>query len=37
MVRFTGDILAISPPLIIEKAQIEQLVEIIDGALRSID
>jgi beta-alanine--pyruvate transaminase len=37
MVRFTGDILAVSPPLIIEKAQIEQLVETIRAALQSID
>ncbi len=37
LVRFTGDILAMSPPLIIEKPQIERLVETIRGALQAID
>jgi beta-alanine--pyruvate transaminase len=37
LVRFTADILALSPPLIVEKAQIEQIVEAIRGALSSID
>jgi beta-alanine--pyruvate transaminase len=36
MVRTTGDIIAMSPPLIIEPAQIEQLVETIRGALRRL-
>jgi beta-alanine--pyruvate transaminase len=37
LVRFTGDILAMSPPLIIEKPQIERLVETVRGALQAID
>jgi len=37
LVRFTGDILAMSPPLVIEKAQIDQLVETIGAVLQSID
>jgi beta-alanine--pyruvate transaminase len=37
LVRYTGDTLAISPPLIIEQAQIGQLVEIIRTALQTID
>ena len=37
LVRFTGDILALSPPLVIEKAQIDQLVETIGAVLQSID
>ncbi len=37
LVRFTGDILAMSPPLIIDKPQIERLVETIRGALQAID
>jgi beta-alanine--pyruvate transaminase len=37
LVRFTGDILALSPPLVIEKAQIDRLVETIGAVLKSID
>jgi beta-alanine--pyruvate transaminase len=34
LVRQTGDILAISPPLIVEESQIHQIVEAISNALR---
>jgi beta-alanine--pyruvate transaminase len=34
MLRTTGDIVALSPPLIIEPAQIEQIVETVRVALR---
>jgi beta-alanine--pyruvate transaminase len=37
MVRVTGDIIAMSPPLIIEEKHIDQIVEAIDAVLRSID
>jgi len=37
LVRCTADILALSPPLIIEKAQVEQLVETIRSVLQTID
>jgi beta-alanine--pyruvate transaminase len=37
LVRFTGDILALSPPLVIEKAQVDRLVETIGAALQAID
>ena len=37
LVRFTGDILALSPPLIIEKSQIDAIVGTIRAALASID
>ncbi len=37
LVRFTADILALSPPLIIERHQIEQIVETIRGVLARID
>ena len=37
LVRFTGDILALSPPLIIEEAQIGRIVETIRAALNSIE
>jgi beta-alanine--pyruvate transaminase len=37
LVRFTGDILALSPPLIIEKSQIDAIVGTIRAALESID
>ena len=34
MVRFTGDIIALSPPLIIEKDEIDRLFDVIRAALR---
>jgi beta-alanine--pyruvate transaminase len=37
LLRFTGDILALSPPLIIEEAQIAQIIETIRTALNSIE
>ena len=37
MVRTTGDIIAMSPPLIIEKSHIDQLVTTIAGVLKSVD
>ena len=37
MVRFTGDIIALSPPLIIEEAQIERIVETIRAALVTVE
>jgi beta-alanine--pyruvate transaminase len=36
LVRVTGDIIALSPPLIIEHAQIDAIVEIIDKALHTV-
>ncbi len=37
MVRFTGDIIALSPPLIIEEAHIERIVETIRAALVTVE
>lgn len=37
LVRFTGDILALSPPLIIEREQIERIVETIRDVLARIE
>jgi beta-alanine--pyruvate transaminase len=37
LVRFTGDIIALSPPLIIEKQHIDELFGTIGDVLRSID
>jgi beta-alanine--pyruvate transaminase len=37
LVRTTGDIIALSPPLIIEKAQIDQLFSIIAEVLKVLD
>ena len=37
LVRMTGDILAMSPPLIIEKEQIDQLFETLADVLKEID
>ena len=36
LVRFTGDIIALSPPLIIEPAQIQQIAGILDETLREV-
>ena len=36
LIRVTGDILAFSPPLIIEKSQIDQIVGTVRGALKEI-
>jgi len=36
MIRSTGDTLALSPPLIIEKSQIDQLFETVSTVLRSV-
>ena len=35
LVRATGDIIALSPPLIIEKKEIDQLVDILSSVLKS--
>jgi beta-alanine--pyruvate transaminase len=37
LVRVTGDIIALSPPLIIDRAQIEQIVSTIRTVLNTID
>ena len=34
LIRTTGDTLALSPPLIIERGQIDQLVDTLRGAIR---
>jgi beta-alanine--pyruvate transaminase len=36
LIRVTGDIIALSPPLIIEEPQIDRIVETIRGALQAI-
>jgi beta-alanine--pyruvate transaminase len=37
MVRVTGDIIALSPPLIIGREQVDQIVEIVRKVLAAID
>jgi beta-alanine--pyruvate transaminase len=37
MIRTTGDIIALSPPLIIEKAQIDELFDTLRGVLTTIE
>ncbi|MCX5580399.1 aspartate aminotransferase family protein [Kaistia terrae] len=37
MVRTTGDIIALSPPLIIEKSHIDQIFDTLSGVLKQID
>jgi beta-alanine--pyruvate transaminase len=36
LIRTTGDIIALSPPLIIEKEHIDRIVEILTGVLQEI-
>ena len=36
LVRWTGDILAFSPPLIVEKAQIEKIFSTVADALKTV-
>jgi len=35
LVRATGDIVALSPPLVIEKKEIDQLIDILSGVLKT--
>jgi beta-alanine--pyruvate transaminase len=37
LIRTTGDIIALSPPLIISKAEIDQLFDILRGVLKALD
>jgi beta-alanine--pyruvate transaminase len=37
MLRTTGDVIAFSPPLIIEREQIDQIVDTVRGALRRVE
>ena len=37
MVRATGDMIAMSPPLIVEPKQIARIVEILGEAIRDVD
>jgi beta-alanine--pyruvate transaminase len=34
LLRYTGDIIAISPPLIIEREQIDHIVDTLRGAIQ---
>jgi beta-alanine--pyruvate transaminase len=36
LIRYTGDTLAFSPPLIIEKAQIDRIFETVAGVLSDL-
>jgi beta-alanine--pyruvate transaminase len=35
-IRFTGDVLAFSPPLVVEKSEIDQIVDTVRAALKSV-
>jgi beta-alanine--pyruvate transaminase len=37
LIRVTADIIALSPPLIIEKGQVDHLIEILGGVLKKLD
>jgi beta-alanine--pyruvate transaminase len=36
LVRFTGDTIAMSPPLIVEHAHIDEMIDGVRGALRRL-
>jgi beta-alanine--pyruvate transaminase len=36
LIRTTGDIIALSPPLIVSRAEIDQIVEILSGVLKGL-
>jgi beta-alanine--pyruvate transaminase len=36
LIRWTGDILAFSPPLIVEKAQIDRILDTVRATLKTI-
>ena len=37
LIRTTGDIIALSPPLIIEKSEVDQIFETVSGVLKDLD
>ncbi len=37
LIRTTGDIIALSPPLIISKSEIDQLFDTLTGILKALD
>jgi beta-alanine--pyruvate transaminase len=37
LIRYTGDIIALSPPLIVEKAQIDRIVDGLRRVLSKLD
>jgi beta-alanine--pyruvate transaminase len=36
LIRTTGDIIALSPPLIVSKAQIDEIFDILSGVLKDL-
>ena len=36
LIRMTGDTIALSPPLIVEKSQIDEMVGIVGAAIRGV-
>ena len=37
LIRTTGDIIALSPPLIIEKSEIDQIFDTVSSILKNLD
>ena len=37
LIRTTGDIIAMSPPLIAEKSHVDQIIELLSGVLKTLD
>jgi beta-alanine--pyruvate transaminase len=37
LIRTTGDIIALSPPLIVQKSHIDQIFDLLSGVLKNLD
>jgi beta-alanine--pyruvate transaminase len=37
LIRVTGEIIALSPPLIVERSQIDQIIEVVGKVLETIE
>jgi beta-alanine--pyruvate transaminase len=37
MVRVSGDVIALSPPFIVEKSQIDEIMDVLSKVIKAID
>ena len=37
MIRASGDVIAMSPPLILEKAHVDEMIEILSNVIKAIE
>jgi len=37
MIRVSGDVIAMSPPLILEKAHVDEMIEILRNVIKAIE